>query len=88
MRARGRDGSRQAQVRRRSRPSRSSDQAERELNLHEWRVGGVALWRLLRMPTYYATVKRLGLFGAPHGTSRWSGRVVARISRGYARRSA
>lgn len=48
---------------------------ESELELFSWRLEGVAPWPLMRMPLYYALTKSLGVFGAPHGSSRWRGRL-------------
>ena len=51
---------------------------EREHELFEWRVEGVYVWPLMRMPLYYSITKRLGVFGAPHGSSKWKGRAWSR----------
>ena len=52
---------------------------ERQHDLLEWEVRGVHPWALMRMQIYYQLTRELGLFGAPHGTSRWRGRIRRRI---------
>jgi|GEM_PF-567895 len=49
---------------------------EAERKLLELELRGVALWSLLRMPVYYELTRALGLFDAPHGSSRWRGRAL------------
>lgn len=52
---------------------------EQTHQLFSWRVKGVYVWPLMRMPLYYAITKQLGVFGAPHGSSHWKGRRLSRI---------
>ena len=53
-------------------------QIEQDLKLFEWQIKDVYIWPLLRMPIYYELTKKLGVFGAPHGTSHWKGRRFQR----------
>src|SRR5690606_19720941 len=39
---------------------------ERKLSLLSWKVHGVSAWPLLRMQTYYATTRKVGLYDEPH----------------------
>lgn len=51
---------------------------ERQERLLEWSIAGVYLWPVVRMELYYKVTRALGVFGAPHGTSRSKGRVWAK----------
>ena len=50
---------------------------ERQERLLEWSIADVYLWPVVRMDLYYKVTRALGVFGAPHGTSRSKGRVWA-----------
>ena len=47
---------------------------EQEQDLFNLSIQGVYVWQLFRMPVYYELTRKLGIFGAPHGTSQWQGR--------------
>ena len=51
---------------------------EQKLELFAWQIKGVYIWPLLRMPLYYELTRKLGVFGAPHGSSNWKGRRFKR----------
>ena len=52
---------------------------EKELSLFTWSIDGIYIWPLFRMSIYYELTRKLGVFGAPHGTSKWKGRRWRRI---------
>ena len=54
-------------------------QVEQDLKLFEWQIKDVYIWPLLRMTLYYELTQKLGVFGAPHGTSNWKGRRFRRV---------
>ena len=52
---------------------------EQKLGLFDWQIKEVYIWPLLRMPLYYELTRKLGVFGAPHGSSNWKGRRFKRV---------